>query len=206
MTFYRSRILPRLMNTMMTSDENSEIRARVCAGLEGKVIEIGFGSGLNLPHYPQTVHTVLAVEPLVRSVALAAARTHASHACVQHVGLTGERLDEPDDSVDAVLSTWTLCSIPHPEAALTEIKRVLKPGGVFHFVEHGLSPDKGVARNQARIEPLSKRIFGGCHLTRDIPTLLSSAGFEIDDLNTYLHPKEPAPFGWTFEGRATVPC
>jgi ubiquinone/menaquinone biosynthesis C-methylase UbiE len=202
MGFYRSRILPHLMNAVMSSDENSEIRSRVCEGLDGTVIEIGFGSGLNVPHYPAGVDTVHAVEPSARSVAIAAERIEAGHAHVHHTGLTGERIDLEDESADAVLSTWTLCSIPDVDSALAEIRRVLKPGGTFHFVEHGISPDPKVARRQGRIEPITKPIFGGCHLTRDIPALITGAGFVIDSMTTYSHPKEPKPFGWTFEGSA----
>jgi ubiquinone/menaquinone biosynthesis C-methylase UbiE len=190
------------MNAAMRSDENDEIRSRVCADLEGTVVEIGFGSGLNVPHYPADVRTVHAVEPLERSVALASERIDASQADVRHAGLDGERIDLPSGCADAVLSTWTLCSIPDVDAALAEIRRVLKPGGALHFVEHGISPDPKVARNQGRVEPITKPILGGCHLTRDVPGLLVGAGFVIDQMATYQHPKEPKIFGWTFEGRA----
>lgn len=204
MGMYRSRVLPHLMNAAMRSDENDEIRSRVCANLEGTVVEIGFGSGLNVPHYPADVQTVHAVEPLERSIALASERIDASHADIQHAGLDGERLELPSACADAVLSTWTLCSIPDVDAALAEIRRVLKPGGALHFVEHGISPDPKVARNQGRVEPITKPFLGGCHLTRDIPDLLAGAGFVIDSMTTYQHPKEPKIFGWTFEGRASV--
>jgi ubiquinone/menaquinone biosynthesis C-methylase UbiE len=202
--FYRSRILPHLMNAVMGSDENREIRSRVCADLDGTVVEIGFGSGLNVPYYPAGVHTVHAVEPASRSVAIATERIEAGHADVHHTGLTGERVDLESASADAVLSTWTLCSIPDVDAALGEIRRVLKPDGILHFVEHGISPDPKVARRQGRIEPINKALFGGCHLTRDIPALLTRAGFVIDTMTTYQHAKEPRAFGWTFEGRASV--
>jgi len=205
MGFYRSRILPRLMNAAMSTDENREIRARVCAGLEGAVVEIGFGSGLNVPFYPQAVHTVHAVEPLALSFEMATEGIAASHVEVHLAGLTGERLDLPSGCADAVLSTWTLCTIPDVGAALRELRRVLKPGGLLHFVEHGLSPDPKVARRQGRWEPISKPFAGGCHLTRDIPDLITSAGFAIYPLAVYQHPKEPKPFGWTFEGRAHAP-
>jgi ubiquinone/menaquinone biosynthesis C-methylase UbiE len=201
--FYRRRVLPRLMNAAMSTGENREIRARVCEPLEGTVVEIGFGSGLNVPFYPDAVHTVLAVEPLARSIDIASERIEASHAEVRHTGLTGERIDLPDASADAVLSTWTLCSIPDVGAALAEIRRILKPGASLHFVEHGLSPEPKVARRQGRIEPFSKPVFGGCHLTRDIPSIITDAGFAIDTMTIYQHPKEPKAFGWTFEGRAS---
>ena len=200
--FYESRILPKLMNTVMNTDENTKIRARVCADLDGTVVEIGFGSGLNVPHYPPGVHTVHAVEPIARSLALAADRIKAGAAHVVHTSLNGEHIDLPDRSADAVLSTWTLCTIPNLDAALAEIRRVLKPGGALHFVEHGISPDARVARHQRRIEPINKALVGGCHLTRDIPSLLVSAGFTVDTMTTYAHPKDPKAFGWTFEGRA----
>ncbi len=202
MGIYRSRVLPHLMNAAMSSDENREIRARVCAGLNGTVVEIGFGSGHNVPHYPDGVTTVHAVEPSVRSVALASERIAASHVDVRHTGLTGERVDLESESADAVLSTWTLCSIPDVDTALGEIRRILRPGGALHFVEHGISPDAKVARRQGRIEPITKPILGGCHLTRDIPALLARAGFAVETMTTYQHPKEPKIFGWTFEGRA----
>jgi ubiquinone/menaquinone biosynthesis C-methylase UbiE len=166
------------------------------------VVEIGFGSGLNVPYYPECVHTVHAVEPATRSIALASERIEACHAHVHHTGLIGERVDLPDASADAVLSTWTLCSIPDVDAALGEVRRLLKPDGILHFVEHGISPDQKVARRQRRLEPINKPIFGGCHLTRDIPALLTRAGFVIETMTTYQHPKEPKAFGWTFEGRA----
>ena len=202
MGIYRSRVLPHLMNAAMSSDENREIRERVCAELDGTVVEIGFGSGLNVPSYPPGVREVFAVEPQERSMAIAAERIAASHADVRHVGLTGERIDLPSDSADAVLSTWTLCSIPDVDAALAEIRRVLRPGGRLHFVEHGLSPEPAVARRQGRVEPVTKPFLGGCHLTRDIPALLTRAGFVVETMRTYQHPKEPKIFGWTFEGRA----
>jgi SAM-dependent methyltransferase len=202
--FYRTRVLPHLMNVAMSTDENREIRSRVCDGLEGTVVEIGFGSGLNVPFYPEGVHTVHAVEPLARSMDIAAERIDASHVEVHHTGLSGERIDLADASADAVLSTWTLCSIPDVDAALAEIRRLLKPGASLHFVEHGISPEPKVARRQGRIEPINKAIFGGCHLTRDIPAIITDAGFVIDSMATYQHPKEPKAFGWTFEGRATA--
>ena len=202
MGIYRSRVLPPLMNAVMNTDENREIRSRVCSGLFGTVVEIGFGSGLNVPHYPAEVHTVHAVEPAARSLALAAERIEAGHVQVHHTGLTGESIDLPSDSADAVLSTWTLCSIPDIGTALAEIRRLLKPGGLLHFVEHGISPDSKVARRQGRIEPVNKALFGGCHLTRDIPGLITDAGFTMDTMAVFQHAKEPKVFGWTFEGRA----
>ncbi len=204
MGIYRSCVLPYFMNAAMNTKENRAIRSRVCAELHGTVVEIGFGSGLNIPHYPSTVETVHAVEPAKLSVDIAAKRIKAGNAHISHTELNGEHIDLPSASADSVLSTWTLCSIPNVTAALTEIRRVLKPGGLLHFVEHGIAPDSKVASRQHRIEPFTKPLFGGCHLTRDIPAMLVEAGFEIETMNVYQHPKEPKPFGWTFEGRARV--
>jgi ubiquinone/menaquinone biosynthesis C-methylase UbiE len=118
-------------------------------------------------------------------------------------GLTGERLDLPSGEFDAVLSTWTLCTIPDLAAALEEIRRVLRPGGSLHFVEHGHAPDPNVASWQRRLEPLQKRLAGGCHLTRRIPETIEHAGFQVDQLDSYYFKGEPKPFSYTFEGRAT---
>ncbi len=117
-------------------------------------------------------------------------------------GLTGERLDLPSESVDAVLSTWTLCTIPDLDAALGEVRRVLRPAGVFCFVEHGHAPDAGVARWQERLDPLERPIAGGCHLNRRIDEAIMGAGFAIEQLDTYYAGGAPKPFVYTFEGRA----
>jgi ubiquinone/menaquinone biosynthesis C-methylase UbiE len=135
---------------------------------------------------------------------IATPRLVRSAAPVELAGLTGEHLDLPSEQFDAVLSTWTLCTIPNLAAALAEIRRVLKPGGTFHFVEHGHAPDPSVARWQQRIEPLNKRLAGGCHLTRNIPEHIREAGFVIEQLDTYYMKGEPKPFAYTFEGRAAV--
>ena len=130
-------------------------------------------------------------------------RIAATSATVEFAGLDGETLDLPSDQFDAALSTWTLCTIPDVGAALAEIRRVLKPGGTFHFVEHGRAPDARVARWQARIEPPWKHIAGGCHVTREISDLVMRAGFQLDSVRTYYLSGEPKVFGYTFEGVAT---
>jgi ubiquinone/menaquinone biosynthesis C-methylase UbiE len=121
---------------------------------------------------------------------------------VEHAGLDGERLEVESEQCDAVLSTWTLCTIPDLDAALAEMHRVLKPDGALHFVEHGHAPDPKVERWQQRLEPLNKRLAGGCHLTRRIPELIEQAGFVVEQLDTYYFKGEPKPLGYTFEGRA----
>jgi ubiquinone/menaquinone biosynthesis C-methylase UbiE len=202
MGFYREQVFPRVLNKVMARKSTRPVRERVCAGLTGEVVEVGFGTGLNARYYPSTVTKVLAVEPSRVCMRLAEPRIAKIPVEVEYAGLTGERLDLPSDTFDAILSTWTLCSIPDLEAALAEMRRVLKPGGAFHFVEHGHAPDANVAKWQRRIEPINKRLAAGCHLTRDIPDSVRSAGFTIDSLDTYYFEGEPKPFGYTYEGRA----
>ena len=203
MGIYAEQILPRLQDKVMKRKGTSEVRERVCAGLVGNVVEVGFGTGLNVPYYPTEVRKVFAVEPSRVCMRLAEERIAHSNVPVELAGLTGEHLDLPSESVDAVLSTWTLCTIPNLEAALEEMRRVLKPGGTFHFVEHGHAPDAKTARWQRRIEPLNKKLAGGCHLTRRVPEFLERSGFQITHLDTYYFEGEPKPFGYTFEGRAS---
>jgi ubiquinone/menaquinone biosynthesis C-methylase UbiE len=202
MSFYRDQVLPRFQDKVMDRKLAREVRARVCAGLSGEVVEVGFGTGLNAPYYPAAVTKVLAVEPSTLCMRIAAPRIAKSSAPVELAGLTGEHLDLPSATFDTVLSTWTLCTIPDMAAALSELRRVLKPGGAFSFVEHGHAPDAKVARWQDRLEPMNKRLAGGCHLTRHISEDIASAGFEIEELDEYYFKGEPKPFGYTFEGRA----
>lgn len=202
MPFYAERIFLPIMNRLMDTEETRRIRARVCEPLAGDVVEIGFGSGLNLPHLPPAVTSVRAVDPLARGRVLAARRLAASHVAVEHVGLDGRSLPLDDASADAVLATWTLCSIPEPEAAVREVVRVLRPGGRFHFVDHGRSPDPRLARWQARLDGFQRRTACGCSLTRDIPAILEAGGLVVDQLDTYHMKGEPKTHGWTFEGVA----
>jgi ubiquinone/menaquinone biosynthesis C-methylase UbiE len=191
MGIYGEHVLPRLINAACGMKANEPHRRRVCAGLEGDVVEIGFGSGLNVPFYPEAVTRVAAVEPADVGWNLAAERVKASHVAVERAGLDGQSLPFADDSFDSAVSTWTLCTIPDVAAALQEVRRVLKPGATLHFVEHGLAPDAGVQRWQHRFEPLQKRLFGGCHLTRPIVDLLSTAGFTITELDVFYEDGAP---------------
>jgi ubiquinone/menaquinone biosynthesis C-methylase UbiE len=191
MGFYGERVLPRIINCACGMKANVPLRKRVCEGLHGRVVEIGFGSGLNVPYYPAAVTGVAAVEPADAGWELARERVMASTVPIERVGLDGQSLPLLDDSCDTAISTWTLCTIPDVDAALAEVRRVLKPGGTFHFVEHGLAPDTKVQHWQHRLEPLQKRMFGGCHLTREIPELVTNAGFSIKELDTFYEKGAP---------------
>jgi ubiquinone/menaquinone biosynthesis C-methylase UbiE len=204
MGYYGDKILPRITDVVLRGKEHSELRARAAAGLAGEVLEIGFGSGLNVPHYPATVTRVRAVDPATLGRKLAAARVRASAVPVEYIDGGAQLLAIPDDSIDHALSTWTLCTIGDLAGALAEIRRVLRPGGYLHFVEHGLSPDAKVARTQHRLTPLQRVVFGGCHLDRPIDKLLTDAGFELVRVdNRYM--QGPRAFGYTFEGVAEKP-
>ncbi|MHB1536318.1 MAG: class I SAM-dependent methyltransferase [Acidimicrobiales bacterium] len=202
MGVYRDHVLPRFQDKAMARKTTHEIRARVCAGLRGDVVEVGFGTGLNVSYYPPGVTRVLAVEPSSVCLQIAEPRIARSSVEVEQAGLDGERLELQSEEYDAVLSTWTLCTIPDLAAALAEMRRVLKPGGGLHFAEHGHAPDPKVDRWQRRLEPLNKRLAGGCHLTRRIPEAIEQAGFVVEQLDTYYFKGEPKVFGYTFEGRA----
>ena len=202
MGFYVDRVLPRITDLALSSKQFDTLRAKACAGLSGDVLEVGFGSGRNVPHYPSTVQRVRAVDPATVGRRLAAKRLAASAVPVEFVGLDGEELPVEDASVDHVLTTWTLCTIPDVDRALAEMRRVLRPGGAVHFVEHGRSPDENVARWQDRLNPIQKRVFGGCHLNRSIDQLLERAGLVVSPLDTF-YAKGPKPFGYLFEGVAT---
>src|SRR5579875_286328 len=204
MGFYGDQILPRLLNLVMARD-TAEVRTRVAAGLTGAVLEIGFGSGLNVPYYPPGVTRVWAVDPATVGRKLAAGRVRASPVPVEYAGLTAEAIPLADAGADHVLSTWNLCTIPDPARALAEVKRILRPGGQLHFVEHGRSPDLKVARMQDRIEPIQKRFFGGCHVTRRIDQLIEASGLELTELKNYYRPGT-AFDGYTYEGIATKPA
>jgi ubiquinone/menaquinone biosynthesis C-methylase UbiE len=143
MSYYDERVVPRLLNKLGGMKALQPLRAQVCAGLTGHVVEIGFGSGLNIDFYPATVSRVTAVEPSDLAWKLAAERVETTEIPVERAGLDGQSMPFPDDTFDTALSTWTMCTIPDAMAALGELRRVLKPGGTVHFLEHGLAPPPG---------------------------------------------------------------
>ncbi|MBF6216016.1 methyltransferase domain-containing protein [Nocardia puris] len=185
MGIYRDQVVPRLVNLACGMKANDRERARVCSGLHGRVVEIGFGSGFNVPFYPEAVRSISAVEPADLGWKLAAKRLERAEVPIERAGLDGQALPFADNSFETALSTWTLCTIPDVAAALSEVRRVLVPGGTLHFVEHGLAPDAGVQTWQHRLNPIQNAVAGGCNLDRDIRGIVEAAGFEIRDLDVY---------------------
>jgi ubiquinone/menaquinone biosynthesis C-methylase UbiE len=204
MSFYGEHVLPRLINVVMDNKQTREIRTRVCADLKGEVVEIGFGTGHNLPFFPATVTNLRAVEPSGLGVRLAGERIRAAAFPVEVVGLDGQQLPLADASADAVLCTWSLCTIPDAVAAVREMRRVLRPGGQLHFVEHGAAPDEKVRRWQDRFNGMQQRMAGGCNLNRDIVGILESGGMAITSLDRYYGKGEPKPLAALYEGTAVT--
>ena len=205
MGVYQEQVLPRMINVICGMKVTEPLRARVCEELHGEVVEIGFGTGHNVPHYPDAVKRVSAIEPADLSWKLAADRVAAAGVPVERNGLDGQSLPLADNSCDTALSTWSLCTIPDVATALLEVRRVLKPGGTLHFLEHGLAPDAGVQRWQHRLEPMEKRLFGGCHLTRPIVDLVEAAGFTIATVDEFYEEGAPKIMGADSLGIAVAP-
>jgi|SRR5262249_12404122 len=202
MGIYARYILPRLTHLSMGQAQLQPYRSRVIGGAKGKVLEIGFGSGCNLPYYPATVDEVVGVDVSAEMLALAAPAVAGSSRKVTLFTHTAERLPFDDQTFDTVVTTWSLCSIPDPVAALREARRVLKPGGQLRFVEHGLAADPGVAKWQNRLTPLWRRCAGGCHLNRKSDDLIWSAGFTLTEVATG-YASGLRPMAYMYEGSAT---
>jgi len=203
MGFYARVIFPWACDLIMSAPHLAEARREFLAEVTGEVLEIGFGTGLNLPHYPEHVRKITAIDVNPGMHARAEKRIRASTIAVEHRVINGERLPMPNDSFDSVVSTWTLCSIKNVSRALREIRRVLKPGGRFFFMEHGLSDDPAVQRWQHLLNPLEKLIADGCHLNRNIPELIERQGLRIVKLDRFYMDKTPKTHGYTYRGVAT---
>lgn len=177
-------------------------RRRIISEAKGRVLEVGLGSGLNLPFYTSEVTEILGLEPSPRLITMAkSTAARRSPIPTRIIEGSAETIPLEDRSVDTVVTTWTLCTIPHPLAALREVKRVLKPTGQLLFVEHGQAPEERMRKWQDRLTPAWKRIGGGCHLNRPIPVLIQEAGFSIAQLETgYM--RGPKPMTFMYEGRA----
>ena len=201
MGFYTDIILPRLCDLAMRNKRLVPFRERVIGAAEGRVLEIGVGSGRNLPFYRPPVQEVLALEPAPRLVIMAQGASRATSMPVSFLHASAEDIPLDDRSVDSVVTTWTLCTIPQATTALAEMRRVLRPGGKLLFVEHGLAPDEVVRRWQDRLTPVWRRFSGGCHLNRPIRSMIEGAGFRIDRIETGYMPG-PKPMTFMYEGSA----
>jgi len=201
---WNERILPPLTALSCSDRSTGRWRDQAFSGVTGDVLEVGFANGTNLLHYPATVRRVYAVEPSDVAWRRAARRIEEFGRPVERIGLDSATLALPDDSVDAVVSAWTMCTIPDLEAALAEMRRVLRPGGALYFAEHALSPEEPVAERQHRWTPRWKKVAGGCHLDRDIPHLVEDAGFNLSDLESFYLPGPDVakPWAWLTIGRA----
>ena len=200
-SFYERRVLPWLIELCMRSKEARRYRERVIPQAAGRVLEVGIGSGLNLPFYGAGVDHLFALEPSPELRRMAGRRTRGARFAVEFLDRSAEEIPLERGSVDTVVTTWTLCTIPDAIRALREMRRVLKPGGVLLFVEHGLAPDPGVRAWQDRLNPLWNRIGGGCNLNRKIDMMIIESGFRLDELETE-YAKGLKPMSFMYRGRA----
>jgi len=200
-SFYQERILPYLVDVSMRQETFAAYRRRVIPAAHGRVLEIGIGSGLNLPFYGEQANQVIGLDPSAKLLSMARKAVNGMRGSPELLEGSAEAIPLEDESIDTVVTTWTLCSIPDVTRALGEARRVLKPHGALLFVEHGRSSDPGVQRWQDRLTPLWKCIGGGCHLNRAIGQLIEESGFRIQTLNTdYM--KGPKPMTFMYEGSA----
>ena len=204
MGWYREHVVPRLVDCACGNPGLEKFRREVARDLTGTVVEIGFGSGKNIPFYPETASLVYAVEPSALAGRLAAKRIEESTIPIRHIGLDGQAIPLEPGVCDSALVTFTLCTGPDPDQALSELFRVLRPGGTIHFLEHGIAPDPSVAKWQHRIDPIERRIADGCELTRDPKTMVAAAGFTLGSI-TQRYGKGPKPWSYFTYGTATKP-
>jgi SAM-dependent methyltransferase len=202
MGWWNDRVVPRVVDKALKGKETGALRDRVCVGLHGRVLEVGFGGGLNIRSYPPEVTAVDAVEPSDLGWELSERRRARTPLPIERVGLDGERLEAEDATYDGALVTFTLCTIPDAVTALREVRRVLKPGASLHFLEHGVAGDPKVAAWQRRLDPIQRRLAGGCHLTRDPAALAERAGLEVVAVERFRLPDGAAPWAAGYLGRA----
>jgi ubiquinone/menaquinone biosynthesis C-methylase UbiE len=201
MSFYDDHVLPYLVHISMRQATFAAYRTRVASAARGRVLEVGVGSGLNLPFYAEGVQRVIGLDPSRKLLSMVRRHVEGISYAIELLEGSAEAIPLDDQSVDSVVTTWTLCTIPDVRAALGEMRRVLKPSGQLLFVEHGRSPDEKVRRWQDRLTPLWRRVGGGCHLNRPIHTLIEQSGFGIEQIETgYM--KGPRPMTFMYEGKA----
>ncbi len=188
MGIYSKYVLPKLIDKACSQPPMQALRGRYVSRAAGDVLEIGIGSGLNLEHYSEGVTSITGLDPAAELTVMAERRARKLAAPVDVLQVSGEEIPADDGRYDSLVCTWTLCTIPNVYRAVTEMHRVLKPGGSLYFVEHGKAPDEAVQRWQRRIEPVWKIIGGGCHLTRKADDLLQEAGFTIGELDSGYEP------------------
>jgi ubiquinone/menaquinone biosynthesis C-methylase UbiE len=193
--FYQDRILPHVINMAMQNRRLVPYRERLISAAQGRVLEVGIGSGINMPFYGSQTHELIGLEPAPRLIAMAQDASAKAALPVRLIEGTSEAIPLDNASVDTVVSTWTLCTIPDAVGALREMRRVLKPGGRLLFVEHGLAPERNIQNWQNRLTPAWKRLGGGCHLNRAIARLIEESGFRVERLSTgYLAGRNPLTF------------
>lgn len=202
--WWDERALPRLTHRSCQGADVDRWRAPVCRAATGVVLDVGFGSGPNLEHYPPAVTRVLTAEPSDLAWELSQPRREAFGRPVERTSLDAADLSAlADGSVDTVVTAWSLCTVPEVGAALAEARRVLRPGGVLRFVEHSLAPDEGTVRWQRRVQPVWGRVAGGCHVDRDLPALIAEAGFAVElEQARYIGPGPARVWGWFVSGSA----
>lgn len=204
MSFYENRILPTLLDLACSTKPILEQREKVVPAAEGRVLEMGIGSGLNLEYYnPDKVTEIVGIDPSEGLGRKAARRAANLPFPVRHIRIEGEEMPVDDGEFDTVVVTYTLCTIPDAVAAMEKARRVLKPGGRVLFIEHGQAPDDNVRKWQDRLDPVWSVVAGGCHLNRNIPEILKDSGFRIDSLETMYLPKTPRFGGFNYWGAAT---
>jgi ubiquinone/menaquinone biosynthesis C-methylase UbiE len=202
MNFYSQRIFPRIMDMALKTREFTELRKSLLGEVSGDVFEIGFGTGLNLPHYPSNVKRITTVDPNPGARKLAERRMAQSPIEVRYQTMSGEALNLPEESFDTVVCTFTLCSIVNVDAAMAEMRRILRKGGRMFFIEHGLSDDPRIQWWQHKLNPLNKIVGDGCHLNRIPITTISNSGLRIDRLDKFYLKKAPKYGGFIYRGVA----